>query len=171
MEFPPVYGTLNENQLLRAQQNQKRDTNIYRLLPRYTSISFWQKHNVLVQNFQKKVYHGFLASLRYVERKSALEVTTKQRGGYLYSLLSRHSFFLVKNTILTFILTWFVTTYVFCSSSKKSGATHTYTTYKQSDPLTRYIVRTTYVRIIARNSLQTKQRTRNTTQATNTEHT
>ena len=38
--FPRVYGTFNENQLLRAQQNEEGDTDI-RLLSRYTSC--WQK--------------------------------------------------------------------------------------------------------------------------------
>ena len=28
VDFPPVYGKLNENKLLRAQQNQEGDTNI-----------------------------------------------------------------------------------------------------------------------------------------------
>ena len=47
MDFSPVYSTLNENQLLRAQQNEE-DTNIYRLLSRYTY--FWQKYDVSIQN-------------------------------------------------------------------------------------------------------------------------
>ena len=48
MDLPPDYGTLNENQLLRAQQNEEGVTNIYRLLSRYTSI--WQKIDALIQN-------------------------------------------------------------------------------------------------------------------------
>ena len=62
MDFTPVYGTLNEIQLLRA-QNQKGDNDIYRLLSRqrYTGV--------------------FYASLRYIERNSAIEGTTKLRGG------------------------------------------------------------------------------------------
>ena len=84
MDFPPVYGTLNENQLLRAQQNQEGDTDFYRLLSRYTS--FWQKHDVLVQNCQINVYRGFSASIRYIERKSAIDGTTKPRGEYRYTV-------------------------------------------------------------------------------------
>ena len=39
---------------------------------------------VFIQNCQTKVYGGVSASLRYIERKSAIEGTTKQRGGYRY---------------------------------------------------------------------------------------
>ena len=78
-----------------------------------------------------------------------------------------------------FHLDLFFMTYVFSSSSKKPGATHTST--EQGDPLTALHTwpRTWYARIIARNSQQT-QSTRNTTQPctyhrkkqpTNTEHT
>ena len=77
VDFPPVYGTLNDNQLMSAQQNQEGDSDI---------------------PFTVTVY-----------------------------------LFLAKN-IMFFILTWFFTTYVFSSGSKKPGATHTYT--KQGDPLT-----------------------------------
>ena len=41
MDVPPVYGISNENQLLIAQQNQEGDTDVCRLLSRYTS--FWQE--------------------------------------------------------------------------------------------------------------------------------
>ena len=68
------YGTLKENQLSRA-QTLEGDTDIYRLLSRYTS--FWQKYIVAFQNCQTKVYRGFYASLRYIGRKSAIEGTTK----------------------------------------------------------------------------------------------
>ena len=43
-----------------AQQNQERDTDIYRLLSRYASSG--QKYEVLIQNCQRKVYRGFSAS-------------------------------------------------------------------------------------------------------------
>ena len=46
--------------ILRAQQNQERVTDIYRLLSRYASS--WQKYDVLIQNCQRKVYRGFSAS-------------------------------------------------------------------------------------------------------------
>ena len=53
MYFRPIYGKLNEIQLLRVQPNQEGDIDIYRLLSRYTS--FLQKYDVLVQNCQPKV--------------------------------------------------------------------------------------------------------------------
>ena len=50
VDFTPVYGTLNETQLLRAQQNQEGDTDIYRFLSRCTSC--WQKYDVFIRNCQ-----------------------------------------------------------------------------------------------------------------------
>ena len=38
------------------------------------------KYGIALQNCQTKVYRGFSASLRYIERKSAIEATTKPRG-------------------------------------------------------------------------------------------
>ena len=70
VDFPPVYDTFNENQLSRAQQNQKEDTDIYRLLSRNTS--FWRKYVALIQNCQSKVFRGVSASLWYIERNQLL---------------------------------------------------------------------------------------------------
>ena len=42
--------------------------------------------NTMSQNSQTKVYRGFPLSLRYSERKSAIESTTKPRGGYRYTV-------------------------------------------------------------------------------------
>ena len=55
VSLPPFYGTLNENPLLRAQQNQEGNIDIYRLLSRYTY--FWQ-NMISIQTCQTKVYRG-----------------------------------------------------------------------------------------------------------------
>ena len=84
--------TLNENQVLRAQQNQEGGTDMYRLLSRYTS--FWQKCDVLLQNPQTRVYRWFFAILRYIERKSAIEGTKTRDGDTdIYRLLSRYTWY------------------------------------------------------------------------------
>ena len=68
-----------KNQLLRAQQYQEGDTD------NVTVYLFLAK---TLCRFSKlpKVYRGFSASLRYIERKYAIEGTTKRRGGYQYAV-------------------------------------------------------------------------------------
>ena len=82
MDFFASLRYIERNQRLRAQQKQEGDSDINRLLSRYTF--FWQKYDVLIQNCETKVYRGFSASLRYIERKSAVEGTTKPRERYRY---------------------------------------------------------------------------------------
>ena len=63
----------------------KRRAPIYRSLSRYTS--FWQKNKMSLFKTAKQRYTGiFFASLRYIERESAIESRTKRRGGYRYTV-------------------------------------------------------------------------------------
>ena len=84
MDFPPVCGTLNENQLLRAQQNQEGDSDIYRLLSRCTS--FHQKYDVLIINCQIKVYRGFLPVYGTLNENQLLRAQKKTKRGYRYTV-------------------------------------------------------------------------------------
>ena len=83
VDFPPVYGTLNKNQLLRAQQNQEGDTDIYRLLSRYTS--FWQKYDALFQNCETKVYRWIFRQFTvHLNENQLLSAQQNPRGGCRY---------------------------------------------------------------------------------------
>ena len=109
-----------------------------------------------------KIYRWISASSRYIERKSAIEGEAKPREGYRYTVYCHGIPLSGKNTMSFFILTEFLT-YVFSSSSKKSTEQHNII-----HPLSRVIhwratYMTTYVRIIARNSQQTTQSTRDAT--------
>ena len=113
VDISPFYGTLNENQLLRTQQNQEGDTDIPFLLSGYTY--FWQEIRC---RFSKPPNESIPVDfppiyLRYIERKSAIiiEGTTKPRGGgYRYTVYCHGIPLSGKNTISLFILTEFFTT-------------------------------------------------------------
>ena len=119
---------------------------------------------------QKRYTGGFYSSLWYIERKLANEGTTKPRGGDRYTVYCYGIPLSGKTFDIIFLLTEFLTTYVFSSSSKRPIEQHIH-------PLSRVIhsrktYMTTYVCITARNSQQKTQSTRDTTQPTsNAEHT
>ena len=101
VDFPPVYGTLNEIQLLREQQTKTKPRGGFQYLPfSVTYTSFWQEYDALIKNCHTKVYRGFFASLRYIERKISCwpHIKTK-RGIPIYRLLSRYTFFWQKYDI------------------------------------------------------------------------
>ena len=81
MDFTPVYGTLNENQLL-AQQSQE-DTDIPFAVTVYL---FLAKNTMLLFKTAERYIGGFSASLRFIERNSAIEGTAKPRGRYRYTV-------------------------------------------------------------------------------------
>ena len=84
MDFTPVYGTLNENQLLTANQNQERDIGI---LFDVTVYLFLAKNTIpLFKTANQEVYRSFPPSLQYIEEKLAVEGRTKSRGGYRYTV-------------------------------------------------------------------------------------
>ena len=98
----------------------------YRYLPFTVAVYLvLAKYGIALQNCQTKVYRGFSASLRYIERKSAIEGTTKQRGGYRYTFYCHGIPLSGKNTMSLFILTWFLSTYV-CSISDKKKRSNAY---------------------------------------------
>ena len=68
VDFTPVYGTLNENQLL-AQQSQE-DTDIPFAVTVYL---FLAKNTMLLFKTAERYIGGFSASLRFIERNSAIE--------------------------------------------------------------------------------------------------
>ena len=147
MDFPPVYGMLNKNQLWRAHENQEGDdTDIYRLPSRYTFLAK-NTMSVSIQTCQTKVYRVFYASLRYIERKPTIEGAQKPRGDTDIPFTVTVYLFLAKQTRSFFILTWFFTTCVFTSSYKNpeqrirrlSRVIRSRTTY-----MTTYVLRSTH---------------------------
>ena len=83
MDFTSVYG-IYENQLLKAQQNQEAGTDIPFTVTVYL---FLAKNKMSLFKTAKQRYTGiFFASLRYIERESAIESRTKRRGGYRYTV-------------------------------------------------------------------------------------
>ena len=121
MDFPPVYGVLNKNQLLRA-QNQEGVTDIHRLLSRYTfsgtsAMSLSKCHYTV----------DFSPVYGTLNENQLLKAERNQEGDSDMPVTVAVYLFLAKNTMSLFSLTWFLGTYVFCSSSKKAGATHTST--------------------------------------------
>ena len=95
-----------KNQLLRAYRRHNKTKRGIPILSQYTF--FWHKcdiaFHVAFQNCQR-VYRVFSARLRYIERKEAIEGTTKPRGGT--NTVYCHSIPLAKHTMPFFVLSWF----------------------------------------------------------------
>ena len=166
MNFTPVYGTLNENQLriyvLRAQQNQEGDSDLFHLLSWYTS--FWLKHDIAFQTCQTKLYRGFSASLRHIERKSAIEGITKPSGGYRYNIYYHGKPLSGKTYDTAFYFDLIFNDGTCFPVVAKNPEEHIHPLSRVIHSRTTYM--TTYVRIIARNSQQTTQSARDRTQNT-----
>ena len=81
MYFSPVYGTLNENKLLRAQQNQEGDTDTV------TVYFFLSKLRCRFSKLPKKGIPWILRQFTALNENNSpgiMEGTTKPRGGYQY---------------------------------------------------------------------------------------
>ena len=107
---------------LRAQQNQDGDNDIYRTVTVYL---FLAKTRCLDSKLPK-VYRGFSTSLRTLNDNQLLSVQQNKEGNSDIPFTVAVYLFLAKSITSVFIFTWFFTTYVIFSSSKKRGATLTY---------------------------------------------
>ena len=84
VDFPPVYGTLNENQLrVNSQQNREGVTDFFRLLSRYTS--FWQKCDLLVRNCQTR-YTVYFPPVYGTWNENQLLKAQQNQEGYRYTV-------------------------------------------------------------------------------------
>ena len=89
------------------------------------------------EKLPNKVYRVFSASLRYMERKSAIEGTTEPRGIPIYRLLSRYISFWQTHDV-AFNLTWFGRRTCFLVVAENPEQ-HIHPLSKRGDPLTQYI--------------------------------
>ena len=81
MDFPPVHGTLNENQLLRAQQNQHGDTD----LPFTVTVYLFLANNTM-SRFIFTEFHDVRVSLLWQKTHGATHTSTKQGNPLTYCL-------------------------------------------------------------------------------------
>ena len=117
MDFPPVYGTLNENRLVRV--NQEGDTDIYRYL---YGIPLSGKSTMSEFKTAKQRYTVDFPLVYGTLNEHHLLKAQQHQEGDTDIPFTVTVYFLGKNTMSLFFLTRFLRTYVFSSSSKRLGA-------------------------------------------------
>ena len=100
VDFTPVFGTLNENKLLRAQQNQEGDTD---------TITVYLFLATIRCRFSKKQTYAvdFPPVYGTLNEKKLLRAQQNQEGDTNIPFTVTVYLFLAKNTMSLFILTWF----------------------------------------------------------------
>ena len=110
--FPPVYGTLNENQLLRAQQNQEGNTDISFTVTVYL---FLAKNTMSLFRTAKQRYTvDFTPVYGTLNENQLLRAQQNQEGDTDLPFTVTVYRFIAKNAMSLLILSEFLTTYLVC---------------------------------------------------------